>query len=495
MICIPIVANNMEDAIRGMAEASKTADIIELRTDYIKNPDLDLLLEKRTKPVIVTNRPVREGGLFEGSEESRLSFLQQAIRLKADYVDIEHDSIKKTDWANIRRSSMSGTKIITSYHNFQETPANMLTTFQELSRSGADIVKIVTFANTITDNIKIYQLLRQSKLPLISFCMGEYGLISRILYKKFGSYLTFASLRTGKESAPGQISIQELINTYLAHKRNRDTAIYGLIGNPVSHSISPVIHNTLFREMDLNNIYVPFKVDDVGAFIRGFKKLNIRGYSVTIPYKEEAMAYLDEIDPMAEKIGAINTIVNKDEYLIGYNTDCNAAVTTLEEVYGEDTKTSNGDNHFRNKRITIVGAGGVARAIAFGLKNRGAHITIVGRNYERMQSLAGDVECQCCPLKDLRAIETDILINATPVGMYPSEHESLIDQSILKSGMIVFDTIYNPPETKLLKDARAKGCKTVGGLPMFIHQASAQYMLWTNRKPPFDLIKDIAYRD
>jgi len=146
MICIPIVANNMEDAIRGMAEASKTADIIELRTDYIKNPDLDLLLEKRTKPVIVTNRPVREGGLFEGSEESRLSFLQQAIRLKADYVDIEHDSIKKTDWANIRRSSMSGTKIITSYHNFQETPANMLTTFQELSRSGADIVKIVTFA-------------------------------------------------------------------------------------------------------------------------------------------------------------------------------------------------------------------------------------------------------------------------------------------------------------------------------------------------------------
>ena len=488
MICIPIIANNLEDALHDMTEASKVADIVELRIDYIKNVDLKRLLEKRTKPVIVTNRPIREGGKFDGSEEERIALLKLAVRLQADYVDVEHDGIQ-----HIRRDTVHRvpTKIIVSYHNFRETPGDLTDIYKRLSQSGADIVKIVTHANNITDNIRIYQLLQQSQMPVISFCMGELGIISRILYKRFGSYLTFASLRTGKESAPGQINIHELLNTYQAQKQDKHSAIYGLIGNPVSHSISPIIHNTLFREMHFNSIYVPFKVDTIGDFMREFRKLDIKGYSVTIPHKETVISHLDAVDPVAKKIGAVNTIVNMDGQLVGYNTDCEAAIKALEGVDQVSAK-SLGETYLKGKKVTIVGAGGVARAIAFGLKERQAQITIMNRNYGRAQSLARDVGCLARKFDDPLALDTDILINATPVGMFPKIHETPIDMHKLKPDMIVFDTIYNPIETKLLRDAKAQGCRIASGLSMFVHQAAAQFKLWTGKMPSVETIEVIA---
>lgn len=490
MICIPIIANTVDDVLLDMAEASKFADIIELRLDYIKNPDLRRILERRSRPVIVTNRPVREGGKFDGSEEERISLLKLAIRLQADFVDIEHDSIQY-----IRRNTdhRVTTKIIVSYHNFRETPGDLSAIYLKLSQCDADVVKIVTYAKDITDNVKIYRLLRQAQVPLISFCMGEYGIVSRILYKRFGSYLTFASLRKGKESAPGQISIHELFNVYHAQKQDKNTAIYGLIGKPVAHSISPIIHNTLFKEMNFNSIYAPFKVDKIGEFIKEFRGLDVKGYSVTIPHKESVINHLDAIDPMARKIGAVNTIVNKDGQLVGYNTDCKAAIQTLEDVYqtsGMDTK----NDHLKGRRITLLGAGGASRAIAFGLQERGAQVTIVNRNYERAQSLARDAGCFSKKPGDLPSIETDILINATPVGMFPEVNETPVDKVRLKPGMIVFDTIYNPMETRLLREAQAQGCKIVGGLPMFVNQAAAQFELWTGIKPPLKLIRETAYK-
>src|SRR3989339_1152955 len=494
MICIPIIANNLEDALHDMTEASKVADIVELRIDYIKNVDLKRLLEKRTKPVIVTNRPIREGGKFDGSEEERIALLKLAVRLQADYVDIEHDSIQ-----HIRRDTEHRvpTKIIVSYHNFRETPDDLTDIYKRLSQSGADIVKIVTHANNITDNIRIYLLLQQSQMPVISFCMGELGIISRILYKRFGSYLTFASLRTGKESAPGQISIHELLNTYQARRQDKHSATYGLIGNPVSHSISPIIHNTLFKEMNFNSVYVPFKVDNIGEFIKEFRGLDVKGYSVTIPHKESVVKYLDAVDPIAKKIGAVNTIVNRGGQLVGFNTDCEAAIKVLEGVKqvcskGERSFVLTKDVHLKGKKVTLIGAGGVARAIAFGLKERQAQITIINRNYERAQSLARDVGCLCKKFDDLQALDTDILINATPVGMFPKINETPIDKNKLKSNMIVFDTIYNPIETKLLHDAKTQGCKTINGLSMFIHQAAAQFKLWTGQMPSVEIIEKIA---
>ena len=466
------------------------ADIVELRIDYIKNVDLKRLLEKRTKAVIVTNRPVREGGRFTGSEEERIALLKLAIRLQADYVDIEHDSIQ-----HIRRDTVHRvpTKIIVSYHNFRETPDDLTDIYKRLSQSGADIVKIVTHANNITDNVRIYQLLQQSQTPTISFCMGELGIISRILYKRFGSYLTFASLQAGKESAPGQINIHELLNTYQARRQDTHSAIYGLIGNPVSHSISPVIHNTLFKELNFNGIYVPFKVDNIGDFIREFRGLDVKGYSVTIPHKESVVNYLDAIDPIAKKIGAVNTIVNTGGQLVGFNTDCEAAIKVLEGVNQVSAKYL-GETYLKGKKVTLVGAGGVARAIAFGLKERQAQITIINRNYERAQSLARDVGCLVRKFDETQSLDTDILINATPVGMFPKINETPIDKHKLKPNMIVFDTIYNPIETKLLKEAKAQGCKTINGLSMFVHQAAAQFKLWTGQMPSVEIVEAIAYK-
>ncbi|MFN3531837.1 MAG: shikimate dehydrogenase [Candidatus Brocadia sp.] len=493
MICVPIVANNLDDLLHDMAEASKFADIIELRLDYIKNPDLGRILERRTKPVIVTNRPVREGGKFEGNEEERIALLKLAIKLQADFVDIEHDSIQNIRGDTAHRAFKGKTKLIVSYHNFYETTGDLIAIYQKLSQCDADVVKIVTYANDITDNVKIYRLLQQAQTPLISFCMGEYGIISRILYKRFGSYLTFASLRKGKESAPGQIGIHELLNIYQAQKQDKHTSIYGLIGNPVSHSISPIIHNALFKEMNLNSIYVPFKVDKIGEFIKGYRELDVKGYSVTIPHKESVINYLDAIDPTAKKIGAVNTILNNDGQLIGYNTDCKAAIQALEEMNQESLTDAKSDR-LRGRRVTLLGAGGAARAIAFGLQERGAQVTVVNRNHERALSLARDVGCLCKKLNKLSSIETDILINATPVGMYPAVNETPIDKGQLKPGMIVFDTIYNPIETRLLREAKAHGCKVVGGLPMFVNQAAAQFELWTGIKPPLKLIREIAYK-
>ncbi len=488
MICIPIIANNLVDALHDMTEASKVADIVELRIDYIKDVDLKRLLEKRTKPVIVTNRPVREGGKFDGSEEERIALLKLAVRLQADYVDVEHDSIQ-----HIRRDTVHRvpTKIIVSYHNFRETPRDLTDIYKRLSQSGADIVKIVTHANDITDNVRIYQLLQQSQMPVISFCMGELGIISRILYKRFSSYLTFASLQAGKESAPGQINIHELLNTYQAQKQDKHSAIYGLIGNPVSHSISPIIHNTLFREMHFNSIYVPFKVDTIGDFMREFRKLDIKGYSVTIPHKETVISHLDAVDPVAKKIGAVNTIVNMDGQLVGYNTDCEAAIKVLEGVDQVSAK-SLGETYLKGKKVTLVGAGGVARAIAFGLKEHQAQITIINRNCGRAQSLARDVGCLARKFDDPQALDTDILINATPVGMFPKIHETPIDKNKLKTDMIVFDTVYNPIETKLLRDAKSQGCRIASGLSMFVHQAAAQFKLWTGKMPSVEIIEAIA---
>lgn len=471
------------------------ADVVELRIDYIKDVDLKRLLEKRTKPVIVTNRPIREGGRFNGSEEERIALLKLAIRLQADYVDIEHDSIQHLCKDTELRVP---TKIIVSYHNFRETPGDLTDIYKKLSQSGADILKIITYANNITDNVRIYRLLQQSQMTLISFCMGELGIISRILYKRFGSYLTFASLQAGKESAPGQISIHELLNTYQAQKQDKHSAIYGLIGNPVSHSISPIIHNTLFKELNFNGIYVPFKVDTIGDFMKEFRGLDVKGYSVTIPHKESVVNHLDAIDPIAKKIGAVNTIVNKGGQLVGFNTDCEAAIKVLEGVNqvccgGERPFALTKDMHLRGKKVTLIGAGGVARAIAFGLKDRQAQITIINRNYGRAQSLARDVGCLVRKFDETQSLDTDILINATPVGMFPKINETPIDKNKLKPSMIVFDTIYNPIETKLLHEAKAQGCKTINGLSMFVHQAAAQFKLWTGRMPSVETIEAIAF--
>ena len=484
MICIPITAKSTEGTVSEMVSASKYADIVELRIDYI--PDLqnaltciEKALKCKTKPVIITNRPEREGGKFNGSEQDRLRLLQKAIELGADYVDVEYDSIKQ-----ITRRNRS--KLIISHHNFKETPHDLSKIYNDICQYNPDIVKIVTYANDITDNIRIFELLKSAQVPTISFCMGELGYISRILTSKFGGFLTFASIEKGKESAPGQLTVDELSKTYHFKNINKKTKLYGIIGNPVSHSMSPAIHNAAFTEKGLKNVYVPLKIANIETFMKECREIDFQGFSVTIPHKESVLPFLDDLDHTARKIGAINTIVNRNRKLTGYNTDCMAAVMGLEYSMKEANETLN------NKKISIIGAGGAARAIAFGLKEKGCDITIFNRTTERAEKLSHDVLCRFESFGEIHKLDSDILINTTSIGMFPDVNQTPVPKNILKKGMIVFDAVYNPIETRLLREANENGCHTVNGLSMFINQAAEQFRLWTDIDAPIELMTKVV---
>ncbi|GJQ58412.1 MAG: shikimate dehydrogenase (NADP(+)) [Candidatus Scalindua sp.] len=465
-----------------METAQKYADIIELRLDFFSDKrDAEICLEKvskkRPKPIIITNRPKREGGRYTDSEEERIRLLQRAIDLRFEYVDVEHDSMMHI----IRRDY---SKIIASYHNFQETPHGINQVYDKICQCKPDIVKIVTYAHDITDNIRIFELLKSAHLPIISFCMGENGHISRILTRKFGGFLTFASLSKGKESAPGQLTFQELTDTYHFKKSNKETKVYGIVGNPVSHSMSPAIHNSSFIEKGLNSIYVPLKVVDIGSFVREFRKINIEGFSITIPHKESIVPFLDDIDCTAEKIGAINTVVNSSGRFKGYNTDSLAALQGLENGMNHNEKALN--------TVAIIGAGGAARAIAYGLKDAGYHITIYNRTKERGIKLSHDIGCTYKGFEEISQVEANILINCTSIGMFPHIENSPVPKDKLKPGMVVFDAVYNPIKTRLLLDAEERGCCVVNGLTMFINQAAEQFRLWTGIEPPIELMRNVV---
>jgi 3-dehydroquinate dehydratase/shikimate dehydrogenase len=481
LICIPITATTNEAAIEDMTAASEYGDVLELRIDYIPNPDIGKLLKHKRKPVIITNRPKREGGMFLGDEDSRLQLLQSAMELGADYIDIEHDSVQHV--LNLGRHE---SKIIVSYHNFLETPSNLYEIHKKLCSTGAHIVKLAVLAKDMTDNARVFQLLKGASFPTIALCMGDVGLISRVLAPKFGSYMTFASLERGKESAPGQITVHELINLYRFQKTNAETKIYGLIGNPVAHSISPTIHNTAFAERGLNWVYIPFKVENVTTAFRGLKEMDIQGCSVTVPHKQSIIELLDEIDPLSRSIGAVNTVVNRNGKFWGYNTDCPAAVVALKEAIGK------GNLSLKGKTILIVGAGGASRAIAFGLHREDANVIITNRTYEKAEVLGKDIGCEYCKMQDLSNLKPDILVNATSVGMHPNVNEIPVPIDVLKPGMVVFDIVYNPLETRLLFEAKNRGCITVNGLTMFINQAVAQFELWTGQKAPKELMTKVA---
>jgi shikimate dehydrogenase len=261
------------------------------------------------------------------------------------------------------------------------------------------------------------------------------------------------------------------------------TELYGVIGNPVQHSLSPIIHNSAFKRLGWNAVYLAFEVKKVEEALRGIRGLGVRGASVTIPFKTEVIPFLDKVEGLAKKIGAVNTIVNRSGRLIGYNTDCDGALEALEERMNS-----------RGKRVVLLGAGGAARGIGFGLRERGYPLIVVNRSKEKGQSLCKELRCDYLPVSSLvrmkaGGLEADIIINATSLGMYPRDRETPIPKKLLKEGMMVMDIVYQPLQTKLLREAKEKGCVTVDGLEMLIRQGMAQFEIWTGRRLEIGQIK------
>ena len=483
MICVSITAPTTDAARQALHAAAATADLAELRLDYMPEYDLPRLLESRPCPVIVTNRPEREGGRFTGGEEGRLAALREAITLGADYVDVESDAVRSASFLRGRGE----TKLIVSYHNFEETPENLASLWQELSGAGADLVKMATMATSLTDNLRMFQVIQNAAKPTIGLCMGELGVISRILYRRFGGYLTFACMGEGPASGPGQLTVDEFRNVYNVDSVDAESKIYGVIGNPIAHSMSPAIHNAAFKHRGMNCIYVPFRVEDVVEFVNRFDEIDVQGYSVTIPHKEAAMTLMDEIDPVAQSIGVVNTIVKRDGRRLGYNTDWLAAIKGLEDAMG-------GEAPLQGKKCVILGAGGAARALAFGLRERDAQIAIVNRTQSRGEKLAGEVGGACVPVSDVGGLEMEVVLNTTSVGMHPNVDDTPLDAQHLQRGLVVFDAVYNPLETRLLREARERGCTTVTGFEMFVNQAVEQFELWTGDPAPVEVMAEVVRR-
>jgi len=479
LITASIMPSSQKEATTLLEKALEKGELAEIRIDLIKDLDLSEINNKFDKKrIIVTNRKKDEGGLFEGSESERISPLIDALKIGFGFIDIESSSIDSLhNLISKRREYNSKTNIIISYHNFEETPQNLKEILLQMENQGHDIVKIVAYAKDISDNLRIKDLVSsrssQNK-KIISFLMGEKGEISRILCNSWGSYTSYAPLRGVGKTALGQIPIEDLNDVYRSGSINNTFDIYGLIGNPVKESIGYYVHNKLFSYYNMDAVYLNFLVDDLDRFMSSFKG-QFKGLCVTMPFKERIVPFLNKIDTMAQKIGAINTIKKNNEGLFGTNTDWIGAVYSIEKL-----------TSINNKKVLILGAGGAGKAIAFGIANRQGEVIISNRDEKKALELSKNLGAETVLWEDRNDVEFDILVNATKIGMTPEENNCPMEDSFFTkdlSGITVFDAVYSPLETRLLTRSREQGAKIANGLDMYIGQAMVQFELWTGIKP------------
>ncbi len=473
-----------------IAEQQHLADqgvkLVELRLDYIKGDvQLKRLIDGRQSAVVATCRRDSDGGKFTGSEESRQAILRMAIAENVEYVDLEDDIA-----AGIPR--FGTTKRIISYHDFEKTPEDLDQIHARLSALDPDIVKIATMAKSPLDNLRMLTLIGRSKIPTVGLCMGELGTPTRILAGRFGSPFTFATFHRERELAPGQLSYEDMREIYGYDEINSDTDVYAVIADPVRHSLSPLIHNAALREKSINAVYIPYRVppSDLGDFLDVAPRFGIRGLSVTIPHKEKVVRHVEKMDRVVMDTGAANTLVFTPEGMVGYNTDSRAAIDSLEANLGmrEDAEP------LRDRCALVLGAGGAAKAVAYGLIRRGCRVVISSRTHERADELAQNLGCDCVEWKSRTNVACQILVNCTPLGMHPDVDHTPFERHYLKPSMTVFDTVYNPENTLLIKDARRQGCNIVTGVEMFVRQAALQFKLFTDVEAPVDLMRNVLKR-
>ena len=494
MICVCIGRGRHRHVI---AEHKFLADngigLVELRLDYIQGDvDVRRLLRDRPCPAIVTCRRDADGGRWQGTEEARLRLLRQAIAEGADYVDLEADIAAKVP-------RYGSTKRIISHHDYERTPAELGDLHRRLATLDADIVKIATLANHPVDNLRMLDLIRHSRLPTVGICMGEFGVPSRILGVSAGAPFTLALVSEERVLAPGQMGWRRMRDLYRVEAIRPGTRIYGVVADPVAHSLSPLLHNVAIATAGLDAVYIPFRAtaEQLDSFLASANRWPLAGLSVTIPHKETVLEHCARQDGLVREIGAANTLAFNAEGCIAFNTDASAAIEALRVAVmeGELTEPLHEDlireQMSRSIRTALVlGAGGAARAVAFGLRQQGIEVTVCGRTAERARAIAADVGCRAVEWAARHRMPHDCIVNATPVGMHPNVDETPYDKEHLRPYMIVFDTVYNPENTLFIKEARTVGCRTVTGVEMFVRQAAQQFRIWHGVDPTRDVMRD-----
>lgn len=462
------------------------ADIIELRADYIREEELTeenlaKIKNASDKEIIFTLRKQEEGGQRKIPDSVRESFYFTAIKIGFEYIDIENstpaDMLDRIVF-EIKNADRS-TQLILSYHNFTETLESEISEkYNEIKSKNPDIIKIVTMANSEADSNAIIDFLRDhvsDSIRLALFCMGKYGNSNRIQCHNLGSALTYLAAASGTGTASGQLTYDEFVSNPDIQK----TTICGLIGKPIRLSMSPLVHNAGYRDQSINCKYILIETDDIDYAMDYIQRNRIRGLSVTMPLKIQAIKFLGDIDPLAKKIGSINTMINSDGKLKGYNTDVLGAIQSIKDVIP-----------LNNKKVALFGAGGAGRAISVGLVEEGADLIILNRTVEKAERLADALNCRFSGIDAAKVQDCDLIINATSVGMHPLPDAAIITE--IPDKAIIMDIVYSPIETKLLKLAKQNGNMTINGFGMFLYQAAEQFKLFTSKEPPLDVMKKVS---
>jgi len=459
--------------LRRRRDAVAGADLIELRLDTVRDPDAAAALAGRTCPVIVTCRPTWEGGAFQGSEEERKRILTDALSRGAEYVDLEwrahfDDLVAQT----------AGRRIVLSTHDFHGTPIDLTARVHAMRSTGADVIKIAAATTSLSDCLPLLELGKHhsgSDGGLVLIGMGPYGLPTRILAGRFGSSWTYA----GDIRDIGQVTADALLNEYRFRSISESTQVYGIVGGAIGHSVSPSMHNAAFRASRIDAVYLPLPAVTASDFQAFGRAIGISGASITIPFKVSLFDAVDEVYSVARRIGAINTIRVEDGRWIGGNTDANGFLEPLQERIS-----------LQGMRVAVLGAGGAARAVVVALGSTRCSISLHARNRAQAEEVAMLASVDVGPWPPAPG-SWDVLVNCTPIGMYPRSHETPVPAAQL-TGRYVYDLIYNPQTTRLLRDAAAVGCQTIGGLEMLVAQAREQFHWWTGTSPLAGVMREAA---
>jgi 3-dehydroquinate dehydratase/shikimate dehydrogenase len=479
-ICVTLTEETTEGILDRMASLAGVADLFEIRGDFVLDLDLLTILRAKTRPLIFACRPASEGGRFDDHETRRRMILLEAVKRGYDYVDVEYNS----EFMDVM-AEKSGSGLIVSYHDLDRTPDDLDDLYDRICRKGADIAKIAVTPRSIADVGRLMafasRTARRGERPLIAIAMGPLGIVTRVVAGRYGAPFTFACAAPGAESAPGQLPADLMADLYRVRQVIPTTKVYGVLGEDVTRSLSPFLHNRAFEARNLDAVYVPLQAEALEPFIRAIPALGLAGFSVTRPYKVDILPHLQELDEAAALCGSVNTVVVHDGLLRGSTTDGTGVVGPLKKRID-----------LKGKNVILLGAGGAARSAALALRNKGAHVTVLARDADRAAFVGGAVGCATGSFADLRTLPWDVLINATPLGSQAALDATPVPAGLHKPGSVVLDMVYDPLETRLLREAQAAGCTIIEGLEMLLAQAVAQFETWTGLEAPVEVLKATA---
>jgi len=479
-LCVAVADTDGEAMLDKTEELVRDNPFIELRLDYLPKPALLLPKIRRFCDqyshvvLIATCRRAVNGGKFRGSVANQFEILGKALACGCQLVDLELQSAEGLKASEVQKLRSRGSLIL-SFHDFRGT-RKLDETFEKMQATPADFYKVVTTANTLYDNVLMMKFLerKSAQHSMIGLCMGEQGIISRVLGVRAGSVFTFGAPNEGEETGPGQITARALRSTYRLEQLDVATRVYGVAGDPIAHSLSPITMNSAFRRENVNAVYLALHAKTMDDLLTCIRDIPIHGLSITMPYKESILKHLDNYDSHTGKVGACNTIVRgPDGKLYGFNTDVAGVVRPLEQRLT-----------LAGAKILVLGAGGAARAAVFGLKEKGAEVYILNRTAAPAQKLAHQAHARIMKRPDLRKAAFDVIVNATPVGMLAPQESPLKENEI--NCRFLLDMVYTPAETRLMKMAQAKGAQVIPGSETFVHQAARQFEIWSGKPAPLD---------